>query len=629
VSTICGICRTGEAPVDPDEIDTLLDALDHWSADARGAWTAGNAGLGHLLLRTTPQSRHETMPARDAEHDLTITGDLRLDNRDELARALGIPMTGLPAWPDGRIVLRAYLQWGDRCAERLMGDFAFAIWDGRARRLFCARDRFGVKPFYYYQHDGVFAFATELKGLLALPFVDRALDETWIGDYLHQLSLDNVSTLYRRIHRLEQAHTLSLRDGRIQLRRYWTMAARRELRLASDAEYVEAFREKLVLAIRRRVESPFEVGAELSGGLDSSGISAIAQSLLVEDGRDLQTFSQVSPEGVPAELTGPDARWAIDLVCARAGITRTHFFAGDGGILPALEWAGRRCGEPPRSVASLYCHSMYDAAQASGVRVLLSGFAGNNAVSAVGHGRRRELLWGANWIELVRELAASRIPGRGKLAGALRLLASDFNGPGLDLLRRRTILWQAYPTRQLRDDVAMRLGMRRRAVRYSLRLARHGSLRAQAIRQLTRAVALRLEAENLSATSRRIEYRYPLLDSDLIELYLALPSRLKYWRGTGRYMFRQSLEPWVPADVRFASGPPAAGSPGSMLRNTRDEQELKRRLQALPSDHPLFDYVDLRKLFAPPRIRGRRPRERHLEILQALMLESALREARR
>jgi hypothetical protein len=324
----------------------------------------------------------------------------------------------------------------------------------------------------------------------------------------------------------------------------------------------------------------------------------------------------------------PDAQWAIDSVCQHAGITRSTRLAGEGGILPVVEWAARYYDEPPREFISLYNGQLYDAAAASGVRLLLSGFGGNHGVSADGSGRRRELLWRGEWIELWRELSAGRHPVR----AALRLVLAEFDGPRTEALLRRTQLWQAYPTRPAQEAFARRLRMGARTyqasrVQYSVR---QGTLPEQTIRMLARPlVPLRLEYAHVSTTARRIEYRYPLLDVDLIAFYLAIPSCVKYWRGTDRYLFRRALEPWLPDDVRLSKATRTSANPGSMRRKLLDEEALKARVNGLAPDSAVFRYLDADKLRMPPRVRGRIPRERHDALLMALLLEQKLRGAAR
>lgn len=129
------------------------------------------------MLRTTPESLAERLPAADRERSGVITADAWIDNRDELIGALGLDARASAEISDSALILSAYARWGDRCAERLSGDFAFAIWDERRRTLFCARDHFGVKPFYYHRSPRLFAFASEIKAILCLPDVPRRLNE--------------------------------------------------------------------------------------------------------------------------------------------------------------------------------------------------------------------------------------------------------------------------------------------------------------------------------------------------------------------------------------------------------------------------------------------------------------------
>jgi asparagine synthase (glutamine-hydrolysing) len=628
MSSICGLYRPDGPAVETAEIETMVTALDYWSADARGTWTSGRAGLGHLLLRTT-SSPHEALPLTDHEAGITITGDCRLDNRNDVAGRLSVGAGELVDWSDTRLALCAYRQWGEQCVAHLLGDFAFAVWDSRRRQLFCARDRFGVKPLYYYARGGLFAFASEMKGLLVLPAVDRTVDEPWIGDYLHRLSLDNVTTFYARIKRLPQAHALTFGPAGLRTWRYWALDSRREVRLPRESDYLDAIREKLDGAILRRAHTPFELGAELTGGLDSTAICIVAQRWLRTHGRDLQTFSQVHPEGTPERPGEPiDMRWAIDLVCRHAGITRTCFLAGEGGILSALEWSCRHYDEPPRTLVSVDNHDLYEAAAARNVRVLLSGFGGNFGVSASGRGRLRELAWSGRWIEFQREVAATTPRPIDRLAAGLRAILGRFDGPLLDVMLKRSLLWQAHATRPTRREFARRVGMVRRTWRHARRFAARGNLRQMTVQLLDAALAERLETAHISATARRLEYRYPMLDAELVESFLAMPSHVKFQRGRDRYLFRQSLEGRVPESVRLYAGPRGSANPAHPLRRRRDEAALKAMIGRIAPGDPVLAYLDLEKLAAEPRVRGRVPRARHTEMMMALLLAEKLRQAR-
>ena len=178
---------------------------------------------------------------------LALTADARIDNRPELLRTLRLGDSDVP---DSELILAAYEKWGEDLAAHLVGDFAFALWDGHARKLVCARDVMGIKPFYYYAGGEVFAFASEIKGLLAHPEVPRRLNETKVVDYLAPVFEDLEQTFYEGIYRLPPAQVLVVEEGRIRRRTYWELDASRELRLGSDEAYVEAFREVFTEALR-------------------------------------------------------------------------------------------------------------------------------------------------------------------------------------------------------------------------------------------------------------------------------------------------------------------------------------------------------------------------------------------
>jgi len=150
MSAIAGIFLEEEKPANRHDILAMLSTMRHRGPHRIGAWCAGPAGMGHALLSTTPESQRESMPLWDPVRQLVITAEARLDNRDELLALLQVGRDPQRETPDSELILRAYERWGELCPEKLLGDFAFAIWDQQRRTLFCARDHFGVKPLYYY-----------------------------------------------------------------------------------------------------------------------------------------------------------------------------------------------------------------------------------------------------------------------------------------------------------------------------------------------------------------------------------------------------------------------------------------------------------------------------------------------
>jgi asparagine synthase (glutamine-hydrolysing) len=210
MSGIVGLWRLDGQPVARAELMRMAESLAHRGPDGGGVWNDGAVGLAHRMLRTTPESFREWLPLANATGDLILTADARIDNREELIAELGLADRPLDEISDSRLILGAYEKWGEGCPEKLLGDFAFAIWDGRCRRLFCARDHVGVKPFYYYRSARVFAFASEIKALLSLGAVPRQLNEVRVADHLVGNFADRTITFYRDIFRLPAAHSMTV-----------------------------------------------------------------------------------------------------------------------------------------------------------------------------------------------------------------------------------------------------------------------------------------------------------------------------------------------------------------------------------------------------------------------------------
>src|SRR6267142_6895205 len=280
MSAILGIYYLDSRPVDRMDLDRMIETLAHRGSDGSGVWNDKSVGLGHRMLWTTPESLHERLPL--AKDGLTITADARIDNRDELINLLRLPPRPSESISDSELILAAYELWGEHCPEKLLGDFAFAIWDSRKQLLFCARDHFGVKPFYYYSSDKVFTFATEIKALLRLPEVPRQLNETKIAAHLTSIDIDKEITLYRDILRLPPAHSIKVNREGIRVQSYWSLDPSRSQVMRSDEEYAEAFRELFTEAVRCRLRSAFPLGFMLSGGLDSSSVTCVARNLLAQ-----------------------------------------------------------------------------------------------------------------------------------------------------------------------------------------------------------------------------------------------------------------------------------------------------------------------------------------------------------
>jgi asparagine synthase (glutamine-hydrolysing) len=541
----------------------MVAILAHRGPDTHGIWTDTLVGLGHRTLWTTPESVRERLPLSNARGDLVLTADARLDNREEVLDTLGPSGRQGEEVTDGALILAAYERWGVRCPEQLLGDFAFAIWDQRKRLLFCARDHFGVKPFYYYSSPRLFAFASEIKALLALPEIPRRLNEVRVADYLESEFDDTASTFYQDIHRLPPAHSMTVSQEGCHLQSYWSLDPSRELRLGSDDEYAAGFREIFTEAVRGRLRSAYPVGCLLSGGLDSSAITCVARGLLAggEDGR-LPTFSAIFDE-----VTQCDERPFIDSVLAQDGL-EPHYVHGDKlspfGDLERVLWHQ----DEPLFCFNLFLNwSLYATAARRGVRVLFDGFDGDTTVSH-GTGYLPELARAGRWLALageVRGLARNFHYSPWKLMGAY---AWQF-GVNRAILNRRPLrsvrrIWRARrghdraaehpPSGSIYNrEFAQRIGLFERL--RAFRKAEPRSEREHHYRALTWGVMpYTLEVLDRAAAAFSVEPRYPFWDKRLVEFCLALPPEQKIHRGTTRMVLRRALSGILPVEVQWRGG---------------------------------------------------------------------------
>ena len=552
MSGIAGLWRLDGRPGEPAELDGMLARLAHRGPDGTGAWREGPVALGHGMLHTTPESLREQQPLVGTRGDLVLVADARIDNRAALCSLLPAPSDAT----DAELILAAYERWGEQCPQHLLGDFAFAIWDGRTQRLFCARDHFGVKPLYYHHCPSrLFAFASEIKGLLALADIPRRLNETRVAAYLVPLFEDKEVTFYEEILRLPPAHRLTVNREGARTERYWALDPGHEIRLGSDKAYAEAFRELFTDAVRCRLRSAFPVGSMLSGGLDSSSIVCVARELLAKGGCPRpHTFSAVFDD-VPE----CDERRYIETVLSGGGV-EPHLIRGDKvNPVERLEQDLVQQDEPFYA-PNLFLHwALYQEAWHGHVRVLLDGLDGDTTVS---HGLAylAELAQNGRWLRLGREVLGlshhlRRSPSAVLRSYVLRPLAPDAVRLLWRALRRHGNGQPASGT-LVDPSLARRSGVESRA--RTEQAAQRAALRSSRTlhhRGLTHGVlSLILEVADHAAAALSIEPRYPFFDRRVAEFCLALPADQKLRNGWTRFVLRTAMEGILPPEVQWRGG---------------------------------------------------------------------------
>ena len=536
----------------------MADSLAHRGPDKAGLWGEANVGLGHCMLWTTPESLREESPLTDKSGNLVITADARIDNREELVDALGLGDRPRGEISDSELILGAYQRWGEDSPEKLLGDFAFAIWDRRKQRVFCARDHAGVKPFYYYLSDRVFAFASEIEALLCVPEVPRRLNEARVADLLVHNVGEKTATFYQEISRLTPAHSMVVGREKTSTTTYWALDPSRELRLRSDEEYAEAFYEVFAEAVRCRLRSAFPVGSELSGGLDSSSVACVARDLLAKEGgtRRLHTLSAVYKEAPQSDESA-----FIDAVLARGGFESHKVQVELLSPLEAPKSVLWDADEPSILAGLSMPWGLAREANQQGVRVLMNGYEGDVVVS---HGTERlaELASTGRWATLAAEIDAMSGGVRWSRRRMLRSWVLEPLAPEVAVRAWRMLHGASWSRTgevyagPIREDFARRIGINER-VRASMNVGGDVPRSVRLSRRRHYPVLLHggnnytLEVHGKIGARFSLENRYPYYDRRLMEFCLALPPEQKLSHGWPRIVLRRALGGVVPDKVRW------------------------------------------------------------------------------
>jgi asparagine synthase (glutamine-hydrolysing) len=546
MSGIAGVIRFGGAPVEPGLIERMTGAMSHRGSDGVGHWVSGPVALGHCMLRTTPESLEESQPLSNEEGSVVLVMDGRVDNWEGLRRALLDRGAALRTRADAELVLRAYEAWGRDCLSRIDGDFALVVWDGRRREAFCARDRTGRKTFTYHWHGDTLAFASELHAILALPWVRAELNEGLLAEVLADEWRSRDETFWKGILRLPAAHQMTATAAGARLAAYWAPDLSETLPYAREEDYAEHYLALITDVVRRTSRSHAPVAYEVSGGLDSSAIFAIAEHL--------RRKGELPAPGIGGYcLKFDDAPAAEERAYSRAvgahlGVTIEEC---DATIEPRSwyqAWA-RRYRELPGYPNGVMLMGMRRAVRARGARAVLTGAGGDAWLGGTWPGAYyTEDLAGGRWRDVLTSFAADRQEvGLGPAAwtlfrfGAVTLLPEGIK----DFLR--AIRWPG--GRILRVSPRLRQELERRLTRYerSVRPRLRRWTQAMQLEMLAGAFdTMAYEIEERMTASLGIELRHPFFNHKIIQLAFSTPERLRSLGRAQKRLHRRALAGLLP-----------------------------------------------------------------------------------
>ncbi len=599
MSAIFGVIHLDGRPASPDSLRIMAGRMTTWGPDGIHTSCSGCVGLGHAHLIVTPESEHEAMPWTDRSTGMLFTAAARLDNRDELADLFGIPLSKQATLSDGQLVLKAYERWSEDAPAHLFGDWAFAVWDEKNRRMFIARDHLGNTGLFYFHRPPFFAFASTPRAILALPEVPVKMDEWRLARYLALFQGEESEwsrTYWEDVRSLLPAHSLILNSRALSLRKYWNVADAPAVRAASDNDYLEGFLAHFRRAVTVRLNSRRPVGTQLSSGLDSSSVSALAAESLAARGQTLPAFTSVPL--YPAAHLAPGMlvdEWPLAHAVAEKHRNIEHIPIRAEGASPlrAVRDGFDMFGHPLHAVANLYwILAIHDEARRRGLGVLLSGQLGNGGVSWSGGSTRILFLFArGRWEEGFRALRSYRKYRSGSWSSTLR---RQVLGPLLSPGRRAGPFISGDDS--IHPDFARRVGLEK-ALKAARRkpanfLPRSPSWERRRIIEINAPGGF---IHHHLGAFFGMEIRDPTADVRLIRYCFGLPEELPNRDGGERMVLRRSLAGILPEDVRVSAvrGKQAADL---ALRLLAHRDEMEDELQMLESREAVAARVDCRVL---------------------------------
>lgn len=548
---MCGICgKVSPKGVHEEMIRNMARVMVHRGPDEEGFYVNGNIGLGHRRLSIIDLEKG-TQPISNEDVSVWIVFNGEIYNYRELRKEVEMKGHIFKTDTDTEVIVHLYEDYDTKCVDKLHGMFAFAIWDDKKKQLFLARDRLGQKPLFYTENNGSFLFASEIKSILQDKSVVVSLNKLALHNYLSLRFIPSPDTMFEGIKKLPPAHTLTYKDGQVQIERYWDLQYAPKLQMP-EKDVIAQLKELLIETIRLHLVSDVPVGSFLSGGLDSSLIVAIMSQLL---DAPVKTFSIGVKEGDFNEL--PYAR----VVANRYHTDHKELVVQPDlmKLLPEMIW---HLDEPSDPIAAC----MYYAAKLASehVKVTLGGDGGDELFAGfdryVGYklagyyGRlptalRRDLL--DKLVTMVPDTFSYKNIGQ-----KIRWLHSmSFSTAGDRYASSTTFFRFNHGAKEAlyTQELWMELGgidSHRCIVEAFEKVEDRDPLD----RMLYADIMTRLPEHSLMLTDRMtmahgVESRSPLLDHKLAEFAASIPSHLKLNGRTLKYIQREVAKEFLPIEI--------------------------------------------------------------------------------
>ncbi len=588
---MCGIAgfvtRVPGSP--PDSLLTrMTDAIRHRGPDASGCYRDPYAALGHRRLSII-DVRDGQQPMSNEDGALWIIYNGEIFNHADLRPALERAGHRYRTRCDTETILHAYEEYGPDCVTRFRGMFAFAIWNKNTRTLFCARDRLGKKPFYYYWDGRLFAFASEIKALLEHSAISPRFEESLLSEYLNFGYCSGEQTLFSGIRKLMPGHWLRLTPDQFETKPYWELPCPVGQASANRDEqsWIAECRTRLEEAVRTRLMSDVPLGMFLSGGVDSSAIAALMKPMssgpvkTFAVGYREQAFSELSYARQVAEKIGTEHHEVV--------VGREDFF----NALPQLIWHEDEPIVWPSSV-SLYFVSRLAAEQ---VKVVLTGEGSDELFG--GYARYRFYLLNQRLLQAyraiprpIRDSIRTGIAGSPLLSGNIRRKLQHSvvgRGESLEALYLDNF-YSAFSGAEQQHLLNAPLdGAYDSFLHYWNEQPRASLLARMLYADQKTYLVEQLKKHDQMSMACSIESRVPFLDHHLIEFAATVPDRMKLRGGEGKYILKRAVEDILPREIVYRK---KMGFPTPLRQWLRESSADALIAQLHDRDGLLAPYID-------------------------------------
>lgn len=556
---ICGSWHFDGTPGAADECARMQAALAVYGRDRSGRADIGEFALGIQLARMLPEDRYDRQPLTGADGGLFLVADARIDNRPELAEALGLDAERTRMMCDADYILAAWERWGEDALERLKGSYAFALWDARTRILRLIRDPLGQRPLFVHRSQGRVLFASMAKGLHALPDVPLAPDAERVRDHLALLPHVGPRSFFAGIDRVEPGGMLRLHaNGQVEIITWYDRERDRSPRFSRLEDYVDAFRALFDRAVADSLRTTGGVAAHLSAGRDSGLVAVTAAAQLAKSGQRLAAYTHVPLPGAPlfpaAGRFGNEGPAAARTAALHANIDH---------IL--IDCVHRQVGDDFDSnfhhheypllnpTNSLWESEIARTAAARGASLLLTGQHGNMTVSTLGTQRIAELLGRGHLFAWGREILAMRRKGHDSLRGLLSVSIVPHLPQAVVIMLRRLFGRADYVLSEytaLREEIAASPAFRNHVsdIGFDTRYQAWGDVHAMRRMVLWRIDYLAMHMKGILA-STGLDVRDPTGDIRLVEFLSAVPTELFLHDGETAWLFKAAFGDRLPQEA--------------------------------------------------------------------------------